>query len=891
MTLLPPIIRARAIGRVSVIVASLFCVMSVVADEAAPQPQVASADADSTVADSTVADSTVADSTVAEVAERAGAILRAKCLICHGAEVQEGGLRLDSAEAASIGGELGPAWVAGDVENSLIVRAIRFDDPDLQMPPGQKLSDSEIDTLEWWVRSGSAWPASSFDESGDDESDIGDAFTDPRNPIRKRFGGQRLDLWSLVAPKRREVPERSDHRADVISEHSDAVRSDHPVDAFIIDRLSSIGLTLAPPADRRTLIRRVTFDLTGLPPTVQEVCDFLADRSSDAYEKLVDRLLASPRYGERQARLWLDLVRYADTNGYERDEYRPLAWRYRDYVIRSFNNDKPFDRFIIEQLAGDESVDGLPESDDEADALIATGYLRLGQWDSTASIFEEEDRLRSEFLADLTNTTASAFLGMTMSCCQCHDHKYDPLSQADHFRLRAFFAGVTPQDDLIIDQADEVERIDAHNEAIEAQIETLRAERDQIDKDSETDKPRYEDLENRIAAFEAMKRQPNRTLGAGESGEAIEETCVLYQGDYLSPREAVEPGFPEVLYPGPASVRPPREATSGRRTALAEWIASPSNPWTGRVIVNRIWQQHFGTGLVVTANDFGYTGTPPTHPELLDHLAIVLVESGWSIKRLHRMIVTSRTYRQSSQTAAASTAGELSDADNRLYWRHNVRRLDAETIRDSLLAVTGLLLPYDSGKPLWPAVADELLKAQPSILEAEANDDGGRMQGWYTDAEEKTDVRSVFLVRKRCMPIPFLQAFDLPDTTVSCARRDTTVVAPQSLVMMNSPSAVRYATALADSLLASTEPHSLGDPVGRSAASVDASPEESLVVAAFWRALSREPDGDEIRLASELLSSHCAHYRSAGHGDESRRLAWVDLCRAILNVNEFLYID
>lgn len=499
MTLLTKTFRLGGIGRVSVIIASLFFLSPVMADEAAPQPQIVT---------------TEADTAAASVARRAGAILQAKCLTCHGDEAQEGGLRLDSAEAANVGGERGPAWIASDVENSLIVRAIAFDDPDLQMPPGQKLSDTEIDTLTQWVRSGADWPQSQSAEMGDDESDLGDAFTDARNPIRKLFSGDRLDLWSLVAPKHHPVPTQSDHPVDA--------GDDHPVDAFIIDRLTPTGLTIGPPADRRTLIRRLTFDLTGLPPTAQEVSDFLGDQSPAAYEKVVDRLLDSPRYGERQARLWLDLVRYADTNGYERDEYRPFAWRYRDYVIRSFNDDKPFDRFIIEQLAGDESVDAIPASDDEADSLIATGYLRMGQWDSTASIFEEEDRLRAEFLADLTNTTASAFLGMTMSCCQCHDHKYDPLSQADHFRFRAFFAGVTPRDDLVIDQADEVERIRSHNEAVDAQVETLRAARDQIDKDSETDKPCFEVLESRIAAL----------LGDLKQRGLLDETLVIWAGEF-----------------------------------------------------------------------------------------------------------------------------------------------------------------------------------------------------------------------------------------------------------------------------------------------------------------------------------------------------------------------
>ncbi|MEX2169186.1 MAG: DUF1549 and DUF1553 domain-containing protein [Pirellulales bacterium] len=696
---------------------------------------------------------------------------------------------------------------------------------------------------------------------------IGDAFSDPQNPIRKLFRGERLDLWSLRKPIAREVPVPRGNNPPA-----------DPIDAFLYDRLTETKLSATPEADRRTLIRRLTFDLTGLPPTVDEVEAFVADTADAAYAKLVDRLLASPRYGERQARMWLDVVRYADTNGYERDEFRPLAWQYRDYVIRSFSQDKPFDQFIREQLAGDELVDGPPRTPGEADMLIATGYLRLGQWDSTASIFQEEDRLRADMLADLTNTTAAAFLGLTMACCQCHDHKYDPLSQADHYRLRAFFAGVKPRDDLVIDTVEVQREISEHNAPLDLEIETLKQELPATEK---ADKPRHEQLQKQIAELESKKRRPRVAMAATDSGPDAPITHVFEQGDFQSPRDEVDAGFVSLLSPGAAEIKSPRDNTSGRRLALADWIASADNPWTARVFVNRVWQQHFGTGLVATPNDFGYSGARPAHPELLDWLAIEFVRSGWSIKELHRLIVTSQAYKQVSIN---NTASQQLDPENNFYWRQNIQRLDAETLRDSLLAVSGLLQPCDSGRPLWPSVPEELRLAQPAILEAEKSGDEGRMQGWYTDPLEQTDVRSVFLIRKRCLPVPFLQAFDFPDSIVSCARRDTTVVAPQALMLLNSPDAVRFAEALADRILRVP-----GDPG-------DASADDGsqLIESVFNIALQRKPDNDELIMASEFLKHHREIHGTNpgdGTGDSAKRLALVDLCRAVLNLNEFAYID
>ncbi len=796
-------------------------------------------------------------------AESARMLLAAKCFSCHGHEKQEGGLRLDSATAAAMGGDRGPALVPGNVDGSLLLKAITFVDPDLQMPPKQKLSDKEIAVLTNWVSAGAEWPdvASGPDHPADDGSEIGDAFTDKRNPVRRIFGDERLDLWSLKNPVAAEVPSRF---ADL-----------HPIDAFVSEKLSTAGLQLSSEADRRTLIRRLTLDLTGLPPSSDDVTEFIDDKSATAYESLIDRLLSSSHYGERQARLWLDVVRYADTNGYERDEFRPLAWQYRDYVIRTFNDDKPFDQFIREQLAGDELVDGVPKTAVEADMLIATGFLRLGQWDSTAAIFQEEDRLRAEMMSDLTNTTASALLGMTMSCCQCHDHKYDPLLQADHYRLRAFFAGVTPHDDLAISLVDEQQEIEKHNAEVDRQIASATAELESLVPQTSISSQRSEELTKKIAELKETKRQSALAMAATDSGPTAPPIHLLYQGDFSSPREEVVPGFVSVFTPGPAKIHPPRDNTTGRRLALANWIATAENPWTARVIVNRIWQQHFGTGLVATSNDFGYSGERPTLPELLDWLAVEFMRQGWSIKALHRLIVTSATYRQRS--SRDSNDADLSNR-RQLYGIQTVRRLDAETLRDSLLAVSGLLKPQTFGEPIWPPMEDQLLRAQPAVLEAIEGKDEGRMQGWYPDSVEATDVRSIYLVRKRCLPIPFLQAFDLPETTVSCARRDTTVVAPQALMLLNSADSVRYASALADRLL------------NEQTLDIDDTDSAAAVVERlFETTLNRSQTQDELQLSIEFLRRHKLLHQ--GSGAQSDRLALIDLCRAVLNLNEFAYID
>jgi mono/diheme cytochrome c family protein len=833
-------------------------------------------------------------------------MLSSRCVSCHGVDKQKGGLRLDSRPALLKGGETGPAVVPGNPATSLLVSAIRHDHDELQMPPKEKLTDKQVAAVVRWVELGAAWPHSAkvspvvapVVAKGER---IGDAWTDARNPIRRLFNGERLDLWSLKPPATAPPPAASSK-----------ARAYTPVDNFILASLESHRLAPSPEADRRTLIRRVFVDLVGLPPTPEEVDAFVKDTDARAYETLVDRLLASPHYGERWARYWLDLVRYADTDGFELDEFRTQAWRYRDYVIRAFNADKPYDQFIKEQLAGDEMLAGQPaKTPADVDKIVATGFLRLGPVDATLDV-KEKDKGRDQFLADVVNTTGAAFLGVTLSCCQCHDHKYDPLAQADHYRMRAFFAAVQPRDDISIDPPDEQAKIKAHNAPVDAAIEQHRGEvktllanakakfaekrkadptkratasdvndGDALNEDPSL-KPAYDELAKKIGELKKQKRTFTTALAATDSGALAPPTNLLFQGDYLQPRDAVEPGFLSVFDPNPASVKPISGASStGRRTALANWIASKDNPLTARVMVNRIWQGHFGRGIVATANDFGYPGDRPTHPELLDWLARDFVEHGWSIKHVHRRIVLSATYRQSS-LEDATAAGKSADPDNLLLWRQNPRRLDAETLRDTMLAVSGKLLPADGGKPRWPPVAEELLKSQPAIFAAMDGQNPGKLQGWYADPLEQTDVRSIFLVQKRSLPVPFLQLFDLPDGVTTCARRTTTTVAPQALTLLNSETTLRLARALAERVTVEKKPDAPKDVV-------------QLIRRTFELTLLREPDAAELEQCRSTFERHVGVHRDRlgpGIGETDAKLAALtDVCRALINVNEFMYID
>lgn len=840
-------------------------------------------------------------------------LLEARCVSCHGPEKQKGGLRLDSRAAALKGGDTGRSVVPGNPKESLLLQAVRHVTPELGMPPKEKLTPADVALLERWIRDGAPWPPKpqiSIASAPASSELLGDAWSDPRNPIVQIFRGERLDLWSLRPISQPALP------------RAEGVHVRNGIDRFVLARLRDAKLAPSPEADRRTLARRVYFDLIGLPPTPAEIAAFLGDGAPDAYERLVDRLLASERHGEHWARPWLDVVRYSDSNGFDWDEFRPRAWRFRDYVIRSLNADKPFDQFIREQLAGDELLDGPPRDAAEQDALIATGYLRLGPHDNSAPSFNEQDRSRAELLADLTETTAGAFLGLTMSCCRCHDHKYDPLSQADHFRLRAFFEPVKFADDRPLDLASEQAAAKAHNDAVEKKIEPVRVAREailspviaclreqrvaqlgteerqllELSKEQRTGerKAQAEAVEKKVQSsekdalavapkaarhraeelakqIETLKKE-RRSLATGllmtDAEGAPSPTRIHFQGDYKQPRETVEPGFISALDPNPAAVRNGRNPkTTGRRLTLAQWITSRENPLTARVLVNRVWQGHFGHGLVATPNDFGLAGARPSHPELLDWLAAEFTREGWSLKKLHRLIVTSATYRQSSspaeinltsigapQTVAHSPSAARIDSENRLLWRQNLRRLSAEQLRDAVLAVSGALQESKGGPPVWPELPAEVAQANPAFLD----DNAEKTKGWYPSPVAQRQVRSIFLVQKRTVRVPFMETFDLPENSTSCARRNESTVAPQALALLNSPLSIEAAEAFASRI----EREAGTDP-------------QAQVKAAFALALQRPPDADELDASVAFLKAR----------------SLPELSRAVLNLNEFFYID
>ena len=859
------------------------------------------------------------DEANAHFVSRVKPLLDSRCVSCHGPEKQKGGLRMDSRAALLKGGENGPAVVPGKPEASLLVQAVNHVRIELEMPPKEKMTTNEIAVLERWIRDGAAWPenvlASDTTPMHSGEQ-LGDAWHDPRNPIVKIFGGQRLDLWSLKPVANPKLPAVKNRKL---------VRN--PIDQFVLSRLEAAKLAPAPEADRRTLARRLWFDLTGLPPSPAEMQEFLADKRPDAYERLVDRLLASPHYGEHQARAWLDVVRYSDSNGFDWDEFRPRAWRFRDYVVRSFNSDKPFDQFIREQLAGDEMLDGPPKSSADQDRLIATGYLRLGPHDNSAAGFNEQDRSRAELLADLTETTSSAFLGLTMGCCRCHDHKYDPLSQADHFRLRAFFEPVKFADDLPLDLAPEQEAIRRKNQVFDEKIKKVETEREALvapvkerlraERLAKLTPPEAEliklpkekrvaETQKQIEAIEKKLEPDNKEVNAALTPEQtaardgftkqIDEikkqkdtytlgllmtdaegkppvTKILFQGNHKDPRAAVQPGFISVLNPNPATIRPPpNPKTTGRRLTLAEWIASPKNPLTARVFVNRVWQSHFGQGLVATPNDLGLAGARPTHPELLDWLASKFVHDGWSVKKLHRLMVTSATYRQASSSydlrntiegqrvksgvAQVDFKSQLAtpDASNSLLARQSLRRLSAEQLRDSLLAVSGTLLDCNGGPPVWPELSPEILQANPAFLD----DNEAKTKGWYPSAATNQNVRSFYLIQKRSVRVPFMETFDLPENSASCPRRNESIVAPQALTLMNGAQAVAAARALAER-------------VKREAGADTLTQVDRAIALAFQRA----PGVAERDACVKFL--------------QERNL--TELCRVLLNANEFIYVD
>jgi len=535
-----------------------------------------------------------------------------------------------------------------------------------------------------------------------------------------------------------------------------------PVDAFILDKLRKEGLKPAPRASRRTLIRRAYLDLTGLPPSPSEVDAFVADTDPKAWEKLVDRLLESPEYGERAASHWFDTVRYAESDGFEYDTHRSDMWRYRDYVIRSFQTDKPYDLFLREQLAGDELA-GPVASPQQDELMVASGFHRLGPLRKNAGNQDVEYN-RNEVLIEMTNVIGSAFLGMTLGCARCHDHKFDPIRQTDYYRMQAFFAS-TQQVDLPLYTDREEAAWKQKNSAIEAEMARLRKSL------PHDDGPARVAIELQLIEKEKELPQPLPLLNTvAEDRRQFMAVHVLTRGNSAAPLNKVAARVPGVLLPDGSPELDDDDPQP--RTKLANWIASPDNPLTARVMVNRIWQMHFSNGIVATPNDFGRMGARPSHPELLDWLANRFVDGGFRVKAMHRLLLLSSTYQQ-QYVAAAPDAAEK-DPENKLLWRFPRRRLEAEEIRDSILAVAGRLNLQKGGPSVIVPVEPELLRLAYKPSQWAVNPDSGQ---FYR--------RSVYLYEKRNLRLPFLEVFDSPDRLLSCARRESSTHAPQALELMN----------------------------------------------------------------------------------------------------------
>ncbi len=785
-------------------------------------------------------------------------LLADNCFSCHAEKKQKGQLRLDSLEAVLKGGKNGVVMTPGKPESSRLITAINYKDEDLQMPPDGQLAAEQIQILTDWIKMGAPW------------SDTPTATTPLKGKHRTINDADRA-FWSFQPVKNPSVPSVPDQ----------ASWCKTPVDNFILAKLEAESLTPAPEAERIALIRRATFDLHGLPPTPEEVDAFVNDASPAAYDKLIDRLLASPRYGEHWARHWLDVVRYAESDGFKQDAYRPNAWRYRDYVVKAFNDDKPYDRFVREQLAGDEIAPNEP------DVIVATGYLRHGGYE-----YNQRDvpKQWQQILDDVTDVTGDAFLGLSMGCARCHDHKFDPILQADYYRLQSFLAPMVQRDDVPLatetQKADHAAKMDvwlATAAPIQEQIKAIErsafekntaafikkfppemqaiihkpaAERSpleeqwaelairQINDQTENPQPKlpaaeqekYSALKKQLTELEAERPKP-LAQGLLVSDVGTTPPQVVLPND---PAHPLEPKYLSVLE-NQNLVLPvitPTATTTGRRTALANWLTQPDHPLTTRVIVNRIWQYHFGKGLVATSSDFGRLGSPPSHPDLLDYLAHRFVETDWSIKQMQRLIMTSATYRQSALRPMPEQA-RVKDPENRWLWRMNSRRLDAEQVRDSILAASGEL-KLGTGGP-----------------GSDLNDTR----------------RTIYTKTTRNNRDPLLDVFDAPESYGSIPARNVTTTATQALFMMNANWPLKRASALAAR-------------VQHEALSADPA---AVVTAAYRHAFGRVPSATETEAALTFLQSR--HSKSPATQPTDTEPGLIDFCHALLNSNEFIYVD
>ena len=820
-------------------------------------------------------------------------IFEARCHVCHNAETQQSEFRLDSREHALRGGGSGvPAIIPGDSAGSILYRYVAGLNEKVVMPPVEpRLTGEQVEQIRQWIDEGAPWPEDAEVHATDSEPSKFD---------------QARDHWAFQ-PRAQPSP-------PALTNDAVARRVRNPIDAFVFGKLEARGRQPSPPARPHQLLRRVYLDLVGLPPNLDEQQAFLRDPTPGSLDRVIDDLLRRPTYGERWARHWLDLVRYADTNGYERDAIKPLVYRYRDYVIRSFNADKPFDRFAIEQLAGDELPGVSPET------LIATGFHRLGPWDD-----EPADPLTDRYdqLDDLVRTTSEVFLGLTLGCARCHNHKFEPLTARDYYSMAAIFnpltrplkgrtelvrpIGTRSELDALEVRDEKIRALEEKIEAIREQVQTeflssgnsalptralrayltsqadrdavelslVREFREQLDAELEKAGPRSArskvfDIEDRICELRDETPTRDSAYILHEPRGTPPASHLLIRGKASNPGPEVPPAVPAVLSE-PAPRFPSWEGsnpTTLRRLSLARWIADSDNPLTARVIVNRVWQFHFGEGIVRTPSDFGLQGDPPTHPQLLDWLANWFIEHGWSLKKLHRLIMASNTYRMSKEWDPASGA---EDPDNRLFWRVPYRRLEVEAIRDSMLAVSGRLNPQMYGPPMYPYVP-------PAALEGSSDPD----KIWRPFDEEDASRRTIYAFVKRSMIVPMLEVLDLCDTTKSAAKRINTAVATQALTLFNGEFVNRQARHLAERLVREAG----DDPVDQ-------------IERAYRLAFARPPTADEQRsLLSFLEDESSRRMTEAGggadpkrDGEEASQEPLVQMCRVLFNMNEFVYAD
>jgi mono/diheme cytochrome c family protein len=832
-------------------------------------------------------------------------IFKANCVHCHGeSERLPGKLDLRLGRSILAGGKSGPSVHPGDVTKSLLVARVRS----REMPPGddrRKLTPDEIATLELWISSGAKIPAS--------------------EPAVIRAGmmitNEDRAFWSFQPVRRPATPEVS---------HGDRVRT--PIDSFILARLEKTERSFAPDADRPTLLRRAFLDLVGLPPTPEDVEAFLSDDSDDAYERLVDRLFATPEYGERWGRHWLDVSGYADSEGHtDADVVRTHAFKYRDYVLMSFAHDKPLDEFVREQLAGDEMV-APPFENLDADAiekLVATGFLRMAP-DGTAA--DRSVGARDRVINETIEIVTSSLLGLTVGCARCHHHRYDPIPQQDYYRVRAIFEpAFDPSSWRIPSQRKISLYTDADREAsakIEIEAKTVEAERlkrqtDFIDRTVKKQlekipaeirdvvrEARYTPPKKRTPAQQKLMREhPSVNVSAGslylydtkaantlkemaskaaairgkkpreefvraltERPGKVPKTHLFHRGNVTDPRDEIDPGGLTILsHSTPQEIADDESLpTTGRRLSYAARLTDRSHPLTARVLVNRVWLHHFGRGLVATPDDFGALGERPTHPLLVDWLASELVDSGWGLKRLHKLIVTSTVYRQAAWSTS-SLAASATDPDNRLYGGMPLRRLEAEIIRDSMLAVSGVLNRKRLGKPV-PVMADRVGQFVVGIENLNAGRPGAVIA---MNGEEHR--RSVYLQVRRSRPLTVLSTFDAPRMEPNCPKRSSSTVAPQALFLLNSPLVVRHSQLFADRV--------------RAEAGEDL---ERQIARAWLLAFARAPRDVEIAEAVALVEQQTRLFAAKKTNDDktdARTHGLACLCQVLLISNEFLYVD